>query len=206
MKSLGTLIRERREELGMSQLQLAAAVRVTDRQIRKYEDDEQTPSLRPVGARLGRALRISLDVLVGLIPPRLNLSGVWYAVWQTRRGGLPVIDRHRLVATQTGIVVLVNAVDGDYSWRGDLRLLQKTLRGEYEAVEADQHGTVFFYLRPDGEAMRGKWMGTFEDGPFGEGFGVLARSEELALALMDELIANPDMDFQFPEPEPDEEF
>src|SRR5215472_11804869 len=81
---LHEIIRQRRSELGMSQSDLAAKVGVDKRQIRRYESGETQPTL-PIAKAIARALGISIDELAGEQTHRVNLTGHWWASWQTSR-------------------------------------------------------------------------------------------------------------------------
>src|SRR4051794_4927557 len=98
---ISEVIRRRRTELGMSQAQLAAAVGVDARQIRRYESGEQQPLLS-VAVAIADALNISIAQLAGKIGHELDLSGDWWAAWQTWKNGAPRIDTHPLLIVQRG--------------------------------------------------------------------------------------------------------
>src|SRR5712692_7192595 len=80
------VMRARRTQLGLSQVELAAAVGVDRRQIRRYESGEQQPTLA-VAVAIARALEISVSELAGEPTHRLDLTGEWWAGWQTDREG-----------------------------------------------------------------------------------------------------------------------
>ncbi|GAA4963900.1 HIT family protein [Actinoplanes utahensis] len=65
----GAVIRRRRDELGLSQAQVAAAAGVSTRQIRRYEAGDQQPLLS-VGIAIARALRMDVLELAGETPSR----------------------------------------------------------------------------------------------------------------------------------------
>ena len=87
---LHEIIRQRRSELGMSQSDLAAKVGVDKRQIRRYESGETQPTL-PIAKAIAQALGISIDELAGEQTHRVNLTGHWWASWQTSRSGVEKI-------------------------------------------------------------------------------------------------------------------
>jgi transcriptional regulator with XRE-family HTH domain len=70
------VIRRRRTELGLSQADLAAAVGMDKRQIRRYEAGDAQPSLSAAKA-IADALGVSLDELAGGESRQLDLSGEW---------------------------------------------------------------------------------------------------------------------------------
>src|SRR5215831_71665 len=84
---LHEIIRQRRSELDMSQTDLAAKVGVDKRQIRRYESGHTQPTL-PIAKAIAQALGISIDELAGEQTHRVNLTGRWWASWQTSRSGV----------------------------------------------------------------------------------------------------------------------
>src|SRR5919202_6166329 len=123
------IMRKRRTEQGLSQADLAAAVGLDKRQIRRYEAGEAQPSLSAARA-IAQALGISLDELAGSEPRQLDLSGTWWAAWQTWKDGQEVINPHVIRMRQRGDVLEVSAEtrgtqaldEGGYLWRGELRI------------------------------------------------------------------------------------
>src|SRR3982751_6262677 len=83
-------LRQRRAELGLSQAALAAAAGVDKRQIRRYEAGEQQPVLS-VAVAIAEALKISVGDLAGVPSHEVNLSGEWWASWQTSKDGEEII-------------------------------------------------------------------------------------------------------------------
>ena len=65
MEPLGGIIKTRREELNLSQAELARAAGVHVRQIRRYESGEQQPVLA-VAVKMAAALGVTLDELAGV--------------------------------------------------------------------------------------------------------------------------------------------
>jgi transcriptional regulator with XRE-family HTH domain len=194
---MSEVIRRRRAEIGMSQADLALAVGLDKRQIRRYEAGEAQPSLTAAKA-IAQALRISLDELAGEESRRLDLAGDWWACWQTWKDGHEVINPHRIQMRQRGDVLDVTATTrgtqeldaGGYLWRGELRLWDnEVLMGWYVATEGGvrSKGTMYFALHQHGQRMIGRWVGLSYDGPIVTGLGAIARTEEEVTALMDEL-------------------
>src|SRR3954470_4367984 len=104
------VMRQRRNELGLSQADLAAQVGTDSRQIRRYEAGETQPTLPvakaiaralgisldelggerrspPLATAIALALGISLDELAGGEPRRVDLTGHWWASWQSWKDG-----------------------------------------------------------------------------------------------------------------------
>jgi transcriptional regulator with XRE-family HTH domain len=191
------VMRRRRLEQGLSQADLATAVGLDKRQIRRYEAGEAQPSLAAAKA-IADALGISLDELAGGESRQLDLSGTWWAAWQTWKDGQEVINPHVIRMRQRGDVLDVTAEtrgtqgldEGGYLWRGELRVWDnEVLMGWYVATEGAvrSKGTMYFALHQHGQRMTGRWVGLSYDGPIITGWGTIARTEVEVLALMDEL-------------------
>jgi ribosome-binding protein aMBF1 (putative translation factor) len=66
-QSLGQRIREARESLGRSQVEVAAAAGISQGYLSQLEQDEREPTLS-IAARLASALGVSLDELAAALP------------------------------------------------------------------------------------------------------------------------------------------
>jgi transcriptional regulator with XRE-family HTH domain len=194
---MSEVIRQRRTELGLSQADLAAAVGLDKRQIRRYEAGDAQPTLS-VARAIARALRVSLDELAGEETRRLQLSGDWWACWQTWKDGNEVLNRHQIRMHQRGDTLDVVAVtrgtqdidEGGYLWRGELRIWDnESAMGWYVADEGAvrSKGTMYFALHQHGQYMTGRWVGLSYDGPIVTGWGTIARTENEVVQLMNEL-------------------
>jgi transcriptional regulator with XRE-family HTH domain len=192
----------------MSQAELAAAAGVDKRQIRRYEAGEQQPVLS-VAVAIAEALKISVGELAGIPSHRINLTGDWWASWQTSKDGEEIItvqevqfrQQTELIAVQT-TTRGISVEDGGYHWRGELRLWDnEILMGWYAAADGGvrSKGTMYFVLHPHGQTMRGRWVGISYDGKIVTGWGAMAHSEDEARAIIDELKAG---DGAAREPEP----
>jgi transcriptional regulator with XRE-family HTH domain len=190
------VIRTRRSELGLSQADLAARVGLDKRQIRRYEAGEAQPSLAAAKV-IAEALGISIDELAGHASRRVDLGGDWWACWQTWKDGAEVINPHQIRITQRGDALDVIATsrgtaleEGGYLWRGELRVWDNEAAiGWYVADEGAvrSKGAMYFALHPHGTHMTGRWVGLSYDGPIVSGWGVIARTEDEAVALMNQL-------------------
>ncbi len=193
---MAEVLRRRRTELGMSQAELAAAAGVDQRQIRRYEAGEQQPVLS-VAVAIAEALKISVGELAGAPTHRVNLTGNWWASWQTSKDGQEVITAQEVqFRQQTELISLqtttrgIDVEDGGYHWRGELRLWDnEILMGWYAATDGSvrSKGTMYFVLHPHGQSMRGRWVGLSYDGKILTGWGGMARTEQDARAIIDEL-------------------
>lgn len=183
MPDVGTIIQTRRKALRLEQPDLAMRVGTTATQISRWENGKQEPTASNL-RMLAIALGLSADELLGIVPLGLDLSGRWFAAWDTTRGGEPVVDRHALVAQHVGVDFTFSA-DGDYLWSGNLRYIDGSLMGSYLSTERDHlfRGSLYFAMEKDTEAI-GRWSGTWADGIVGSGWGVLARDEQRAGDLM----------------------
>jgi transcriptional regulator with XRE-family HTH domain len=193
---MAEVLRTRRAELGMSQAELAAAAGVDKRQIRRYEAGEQQPVLS-VAVAIANALKISVGELAGMPSHRVNLTGDWWASWQTSKDGEEVITAQEVQFRQQTELISVQTTtrgieveDGGYHWRGELRLWDnEILMGWYAAADGSvrSKGTMYFVLHPHGQSMRGRWVGVSYDGKIVTGWGGMARSEEEARSIIDGL-------------------
>jgi transcriptional regulator with XRE-family HTH domain len=193
---MAEVLRRRRAELGMSQAELAAAAGVDRRQIRRYEAGEQQPVLS-VAAAIANALKITVGELAGIPTHRINLSGEWWASWQTFKDTEEVITLQEVRFRQEGELIDVDTVtrgisieEGGYHWRGELRLWDnEILMGWYAALEGGvrSKGTMYFVLHPHGLKMSGRWVGLSYDGKIVTGWGAMAREEQEATKAIEDL-------------------
>jgi transcriptional regulator with XRE-family HTH domain len=193
---ISDVIRSRRRKLGLSQSELAKAAGVNVRQIARYEAGEQQPVLSAAVA-LADALGISVAELAGQVSYDLDLSGDWWAAWQTWKDGEARIDTHPLEVHQRGELLHLNAeralpvAEGSYRWRGELRLWDnEALIGWYRSTDAAvrSKGTLYLALHPHGTYAWGRWVGMSYDGPVITGWGSMARTEEEAHKVVQDLI------------------
>jgi len=190
---MANVMRDRRAALALSQADLAAAVGLDKRQIRRYEAGEAQPTL-VVAKALAHALQISLDELAGETEQRLQITGDWWAGWQTWKDGAPVHTSQPVQIRQRGtdldIVALergISTEEGGYLWRGQLRLWDnEILMGWYAADDqaVRSKGTLYLVIHPHGHQMRGRWVGLSYDGPIVSGWSAFARTEQEAQTLL----------------------
>jgi transcriptional regulator with XRE-family HTH domain len=196
METMAEVLRRRRTELGMSQAELAEAAGVDKRQIRRYEAGEQQPVLS-VAVAIADALKISVGELAGMPSHHVDLSGDWWASWQTFKDNEEVITLQEVRFRQQGELIDVETVtrgisvdEGGYHWRGELRLWDnEILMGWYAALDGAvrSKGTMYFVLHPHGQQMAGRWVGLSYDGKIITGWGAMSRNEEDARAIIDQL-------------------
>lgn len=192
---ISEIIKHRRSELGLSQAQLAKEAGISLRQLARYEAGEQQPVL-PAAVALAEALRISIAQLAGQMTYDLDLSGTWWCAWQTWKDGVPRIDVHLLEVHQQGDLLQLDAdravpvAEGSYRWRGELRLWDnEALIGWYRSTDAAvrSKGALYLALHPHGTYAWGRWVGMSYDGEVITGWGGMARSEEEAHKVVQDL-------------------
>ena len=194
---LSDVIRSRRRELGLSQGELAKLAGVSVRQMARYEAGEQQPVFSAAVA-LADALGISLTQLAGKALNTIDLSGDWWTAWQTFRDGRELIAVQPAHITQDDQLLQIAAKerglsdeDGGYLWRGELRLWDnELLMGWYAAADGAvrSKGTIYFALHPHGERSWGRWVGMSYDGRVITGWASMARTEDGAREVVNELI------------------
>jgi len=194
---LNEIIRQRRTELDMSQSDLAAKVGVDKRQIRRYESGETQPTL-PIAKAIARALGISIDELAGEETHRVNLTGHWWASWQTSRSGSEKIATQEVEIKQEGSVLHIATLtrglsveEGGYHWNGELRLWDnEILMGWYASNDGSirSKGTMYFVVHSHGLSMSGRWVGLGYDDQIMTGFASMAHSREESEQAMSQLI------------------
>lgn len=195
-------IQQYRERKGLSQGQLADLVGVSKRQIGRYEQADSEPPAS-IFLSLAEALGVSTAELGGQQPSGPVLGGEWWAAWQTWKDDIERLDVHSTHVKQEGDFLLLDGdraqgadaiALGDYAWRGELRLHRPTgtLLGWYESNDEGTNtaGVLYFKLHPQGTHAPGYWVGDDYDGIAVHGWGVLARSKELAEQQITALIAN----------------
>jgi transcriptional regulator with XRE-family HTH domain len=192
---ISEVIKLRRAELGLSQAQLAKEAGISLRQLARYEAGEQQPVLS-AAVGLAEALRISLTQLAGQMTYDLDLSGIWWCAWQTWKDSVPRIDVHLLEVHQHGDLLQLDAdralpvAEGSYRWRGEMRLWDnEALIGWYRSTDAAvrSKGSLYLALHPHGGYAWGRWVGMSYDGQVITGWGGMARSEEEAHKVVQDL-------------------
>lgn len=195
--AIAGVIRAQREALNLTQGQLAAAVGVDARQIRRYEAGETQPPFS-VAIAIAKALQLSLDELAGETTHRADLDGAWWASWQTFIDGKEVVNPQEVNIEQHGETAGIATVSrgalaleqGGYHWRGEVKLWDnEILTGWYTATEGAvrSKGVMFFVLHPHGLYMSGRWVGLSYDGPIVSGWASMARTEEDSLSVITHL-------------------
>jgi hypothetical protein len=133
----------------------------------------------------------------GAGPATLNLTGQWWAAWQTWNQGQALVATQPVEMEQEGSTVRIRAIErseenvrGGYVWTGELRIWDNhVLMGWYAAEDQNvrSKGTFFFVLHPQGHLMEGRWAGTSYDGPIVHGWAGIARDQDEAAAIIERL-------------------
>jgi transcriptional regulator with XRE-family HTH domain len=194
---MSDVIRSRRRQLGLSQAELAKAAGVSVRQMARYEAGEQQPVLSAAMA-LAEALGISVSQLAGKTPHGVDLTGDWWAGWQTFRDGAEHLAVQPVHLAQEDDLIEAAAIargltdeqGGGYLWRGELRLWDnELLMGWYAAADGAvrSKGTMYFVLHANGSSAVGRWVGLSYDGKIITGWSALAKSKDEIPGLIEDL-------------------
>jgi hypothetical protein len=133
--------------------------------------------------------------------PKVDLSGEWWASWQTFRNGVEKSATQQVECKQIGeqigelihvatITHGLNPEEGGYHWNGALRLWDsEILMGWYSANEGSvrSKGTMYFTLHPHGLQMAGRWVGFGYDDRIMTGWGSMAKTRENAETVIAQL-------------------
>lgn len=130
---------------------------------------------------------------------KINLSGTWYAVWQTTAEGKENINTEVLRIKQKRNKITMENLEksaenklGGYLWRAETTLYDNEhIIGHYLPSERNivSKGTLYFLLNRVGNFMVGKWVGCNYGHNFTWGFGVIAKDKDFALKKMVTLLS-----------------
>jgi phage terminase Nu1 subunit (DNA packaging protein) len=102
-----------------------------------------------------------------------------------QRGELLQLDADRAVPVE----------EGSYRWRGELRLWDnEALIGWYRSTDAAVRSKGSLYLALHGTHAWGRWVGMSYDGAVITGWGAIARTEEEAGKVVQDLIDSETLD------------
>jgi DNA-binding XRE family transcriptional regulator len=179
------IIRRRRLELGLSQAELAAAVGLDSRQIRRYETGDSQPSLQ--GARaLAERLGVTIDELAGGPP---HFSGSWWCLWHTpdtttpRAGGVVISHRGNRVE-----IAADPHAETIYAWHSELRVDGNDLLGWYVIDDTDTRSKGTLVLSLNSETLGGTWVRISLNG-LATGSLALGRTPTSASVRLDTILA-----------------
>jgi hypothetical protein len=95
------------------------------------------------------------------------------------------------LSTAPAAAVLARFAEGSYRWQGELRLWDnEALLGWYRSIDeaVRSKGTLYLALHPHGDHAWGRWVGMSYDGVVISGWGSLARTQEQANQIVQDLI------------------
>ncbi|WP_329405459.1 helix-turn-helix domain-containing protein [Nocardia vinacea] len=179
----------------LSQTDFGARVGLDQRTISRLEAGSAKLTLEEA-VQISDACEISLTELAGRQSAELDLSGDWWAAWQTVKDGIPRVDIHELEIKQEGAYFQFfgdrarTVEEGSYAWRGEMRLWDsEVLMGWYRATDGAvrSKGVMYMALHPHGTHMMGGWVGLSYQGPSVRGWAGIARDRDLLEALMDDI-------------------
>jgi hypothetical protein len=135
--------------------------------------------------------------LTGMPSNAIDLSGEWWASWQTFRDGVEKIATQQVECKQSNDLIQIVAItqglsneEGGYHWTGELRLWDnEILMGWYASTEGPvrSKGTMYFTIHPHGLHMAGRWVGLGYDSRIMTGWGSIAKTHNGAEAVIDRL-------------------
>jgi hypothetical protein len=129
---------------------------------------------------------------------KIDLSGTWYAVWQTTVEGKENINTEVLQIKQKGDKIIMENIEkspenklGGYKWKGVCKIYDNEhILGYYLPREPNviSKGVMYFLLNRVGNFMIGKWVGCNYDYEFTWGYGVIAKDRDFALEKIQKLL------------------
>lgn len=159
------------------------------------------------GTQPSRLYRPLLAAVLGLTdadratsgdPVAVDVTGDWWAAWQSSRDHDEVLAIQPVRLSQRGDTIRMQATrrgrpieEGGYLWRGEMRLWDsEILMGWYAADDGSvrSKGTVYFVLHPQGRHLTGRWVGLSWDGDAVTGLAAMARTEAEAGVVIGRLI------------------
>jgi hypothetical protein len=128
---------------------------------------------------------------------RSSLAGEWWACWQSWKDGQETINPQQVVLEIDTQAIRVHSAsrgtsveDGGYNWQGELQLWDnEALMGWYAANDGAvrSKGTMYFAIHRHGHSLSGRWTGLSYDGPIITGWAAMARTEDEALRILNQL-------------------
>ena len=137
----------------------------------------------------------------------IDVSGTWYAAWQTSIDGTQNINTEEVKLAQKGKTVRILNVEkspenpeGGYLWTGQLQFLHgSSLMGWYSAKEEENNasrGMLYFSYASPRKTFIGKWVGAAYDGALITGFVILMKDREKAKAQLLDFISKHPQDLR----------
>lgn len=137
----------------------------------------------------------------------INVTGEWYAAWQTSVDAMSLINTEHLSLQQKGKTVKMLNTErspenpkGGFLWEAQLQFLQgRNLMGWYFAKPEESNaskGIMYFtYLSPK-KIFYGKWVGTAYDGDLVTGYVVISKDRTTSRKELEEFIKNHPQDIR----------
>lgn len=160
-----------------------------------------------VGAILGVVFEIIIKGIWDIIIRKkeiadnnnINISGDWYAAWQTSINNQQLINTESLKIVQKGKQVIVYNCErapenpiGGYLWSAKLQFYQgRNLMGWYFPLKSENNtskGIMYMAYFSQRKEFYGKWVGSGYDGELEVGFLVFAQTRDNAKKQLEELV------------------
>ncbi len=137
----------------------------------------------------------------------IDVSGEWYAAWQTSVDNELVINTEHLRLQQKGKTVKISNTErspenpkGGYFWDAQMQFFQgKNLMGWYFAKPEESNaskGMMYLsYLSPR-KIFYGKWVGTAYDGDLVTGYVVISKDRAASKNKLEEFMQNHPQDIR----------
>jgi hypothetical protein len=131
---------------------------------------------------------------------RIDVSGGWYAAWQTSIDGAPLLNTEQIRVLQKGKTLRMwneerspENPKGGYLWQAQAQFFQgRTLMGWFLAKPEENNaskGIMYFCYLSQRKTFYGQWVGTAYDGELVSGFAVIAKSRESAQTELSQFIS-----------------
>jgi hypothetical protein len=130
----------------------------------------------------------------------IDITGEWFAAWQTSVENTDNLNTERLSIVQRGQTVKMKNLEkapenpkGGYFWEGQLQFFHgRSLMGWYMPVTTENltsKGIVFLSYQSTKKIFYGKWVGTSYDGELSNGFVVISKERDRSMALLRDLVS-----------------
>lgn len=160
-----------------------------------------------LGAILGVVLDICIKSIWRIIIRKkeiadnnnINISGEWFAAWQTSVNNQQIVNTETLDIKQNGKIVIVSNCErapenplGGYLWKAKLQFYQgRNLMGWYFPLKSENNtskGIMYMAYFSQRREFYGKWIGSGYDGELEVGFLVFAKTRQSAREKLEKLI------------------
>lgn len=148
--------------------------------------------LNGIYAAIAKKIRIHHEVKDN---DNINISGTWYAAWQTSVHGKQLLNTEELIVKQTGKTVYVENTekspenpDGGYLWNSTMHFYQgRYLMGWYFPKKGENltsKGIMYMVFSSQKKLFIGQWSGTGYDGDLETGFLVFSKDRNYSLEIL----------------------